>query len=277
MSNFLFRMVERAAGLSAAASPQPPRRFQWPARVETPRPVASVFDSFPEFPQMPPTGAKMPFMPLEPVVKGHIEQGRRIDIQVQPETHPSRASSFQPEAATGETHHPSIQAPVDRGTQREPELRVEADGRREAVKHSHGTLRQDAEPPLHEISGRSIFIGAPDAPVEALLSTSQPVARPLELVPTMPRHEANTSLVTARTLRPAAEAPAPQESRAQADIGRSKQVSEPPVEVKIGHVEIRFDAPVTPAPSRASSQPSGFSEYAALRRYAVGPWGSGNR
>src|SRR5205085_7717869 len=112
MSNFLFRMVERAAGLSAATSPQPPRPFQWPAPAETPYPGKSTFDSFQEFQQVRPISVR-PSLPLKPLATGRIEQrGQGPDIQIGP-----KASSLQPEA----------------------------DVNKQAVKHSNDRLRQDAE------------------------------------------------------------------------------------------------------------------------------------
>ena len=265
MSNFLFRMVERAAGVSAATSPQPPRPFQWPSSAETPYPGKSTFDSLAEFQQVRPTGVRTPSLPLKPLTTERVEQGgQEPDIQIGP-----KASSLQPEA----------------------------DAMKQAVKHFNDRLRQDAEQTSHEVSGKSSVTNTPHVEVEASRSTarplakrsvevprstSQPVARPLDNLPAV---ETDTSLVTApvarpsiRTPRSAAEAPVPQENRPQAAaMQASKEVSEPPVEVKIGRVEIRFDAPATPAASSAPACPSGFSEYAALRSYAIRPWGSRNR
>jgi hypothetical protein len=49
---------------------------------------------------------------------------------------------------------------------------------------------------------------------------------------------------------------------------------EPPVEVKIGRVEVHMEAPpAAPAPAR----PQGFAEYNALRRYQARPWDFRNR
>src|SRR5205085_2419024 len=82
MSDFLFRMVERAAGLSGATSPQPPRPFQWPSSDETPYPGTSTFDSFAEFQQMRPTGIRTPSLPLKALATGGVEQDRQeTDVQ----------------------------------------------------------------------------------------------------------------------------------------------------------------------------------------------------
>jgi hypothetical protein len=52
---------------------------------------------------------------------------------------------------------------------------------------------------------------------------------------------------------------------------RSEVPEEPSVEVKIGRVEVTFDAPAQPA--RVSPQlPRGFADYAALRRYSPQAW-----
>ena len=292
MSDFLFRMVERAAGLSAATAPQPPRPFQWPSSAETPYPGKSTFDSFAESQPVRPTSVR-PSLPLKPLTTGRIEQGgQEPDIQTAP-----GASSLQQQAATYETARTFIQAQDGKEMRREPHHSVEADVNKQAVKHSNDRLRQDAEQTSHEVSGKSsvtntlhVHVKASRSTarplatrsVEVPRSTSQPVARLLDNLPTV---ETDTSLVTApvdrtstRTPRSAAETPVPQENRPQAAaMQASKEVSEPPVEVKIGRVEIRFDAPATPAASSAPARPSGFSEYAALRSYAIRPWGSRNR
>src|SRR5437764_4509942 len=197
MSDFLFRMVERAAGLSAATAPQPPRPFQWPSSAETPYPGTSTFDSFAEFQQVRPTGIRTPSLPLKALATGRAEQDRQeTDVQTGP-----GASSLQQQAATYETARTFIQAPDGKEMRREPHHSVEADVNKQAVKHSNDRLRQDAEQTSHEVSGKSSVTNTPHVEVEASRSAVQPLAKRSVEVPR------STSLVTASVARPSTRTP----------------------------------------------------------------------
>lgn len=79
--------------------------------------------------------------------------------------------------------------------------------------------------------------------------------------------------VTPARLTPAAQ-PAPSRSvRGQSRM----QETQPPVEVKIGSVEIVFDQKSVQAAQPAPVRPVGFAEFADLRRYASRPWSSRSR
>jgi hypothetical protein len=212
MSDFLFRMVERAAGVATATTPQPPRTFQWMAPTITlpsHSPAASAWET----------------------------QSSSTATESLPAPSPLRQSAAKFNRVTVE----------DRRTRRNVDFQASP---------------QPSVPPL-----------AVKAEVtESALSKPQPLARRPD-GPITTDHEAahfpleepaqKTSIHTVHSATPL-----PRESRPQtAQVRTPKPVSEPPVEVKIGRVEIHFDAPATPAASPAPARPSGFSEYAELRRY----------
>jgi hypothetical protein len=119
--------------------------------------------------------------------------------------------------------------------------------------------------------------------------TTQPlqiVAKPLRLAEPTPaksapvlveKHEVPRGKEHTGSTEPSlAETPAPlpnlrpQSRPAPAAVGQQ----EPPVEVKIGRVEVHMEAaPAAPVPAR----PQGFAEYSALRRYQARPWDFRNR
>jgi hypothetical protein len=74
-------------------------------------------------------------------------------------------------------------------------------------------------------------------------------------------------------LTPAAQPAPPRTARGQSRM----QETQPPVEVKIGSVEIVFDQPPVRAAQPAPIRPAGFADFADLRRYAARPWSSRGR
>lgn len=270
MSDFLFRMVERAAGVATATTPQPPRTFQWmaPAMLPSPYPAASAWEtqtspsateSLPEPSLLRQLAAKFNRVTAE----DHPTRRRNADVQSNLQPSVPTASSFPPENTASETSHPLIQPSL--AVQSEPHRAVKAEVTKETASHLQNLLSDNTEQTGHKLIVSHL-------PVEATPSKPQPLARrhdgliitgheaahfPLE----EPAHKTSIHTVQSAT-------PPPRESRPQtAEVRTPKPASEPPVEVKIGRVEIHFDAPATPAASPAPVRPGGFGEYAELRRY----------
>lgn len=256
MSDFLFRMVQRAAGL-ATGTPQPPRTFPWMKAAET------LSSHSPATPEWETQGSPVP-SPLWPPVNFNrvpVEDRRTVDVQSSLQPSATRASSFQQENAISESQ-PLIQPSLT--VQSKPHRDMKAEASKEAAPRFQNRLPENTEQTVHK--------DVSHLPVEAAPLKRQPLARRPD-GPIISDHEAahfpleepahRTSINTAQSATPL-----PRESRPQTDVRTPKPSSEPPVEVKIGRVEIHFDAPATPAASPAPVRPGGFSEYAELRRYA---------
>jgi len=249
MSDFLFRMIERATGVATSTTPQPPRTFQWMAPAITlpsPYPAASawetqasssVIESVPA-----PSALRQSAAKFNRVT---VEDRRNVDVQSSPQPSVPVASSF-PENTVSEISQPLIQPSFT--VQSESQRAVKADVTKETASHLQNRLAENTKQIGHKVNTPQRQHR--DLPVEA---THLPLEEPAQ----------KTSI---HTLQPAT--PLPRESKTHtAEVRTPKQSSEPPVEVKIGRVEIHFDAPTTPAASPAPARPSGFSEYAELRRY----------
>jgi hypothetical protein len=256
MSDFLFRMVERAAGVATATAPQPPRTFQWmaPAMLPSPSPDASVWET-----QTSPSAIEsLPaYSPLrQPVAKfntatvEHAHNRHSVDVQSSQQTPVPKVSSPKdssfPLKNASETSQPLVRPLLT--VQSEPHRAVKAEATKEIASRSQNRLSENTEQIGHKVNTPQRQHR--DLPVEA---AHFPLEEPAQ----------KTSIHTLQSATPL-----PRESKTHAaDVKTPKQTSEPPVEVKIGRVEIHFDAPGTPAASPAPARPSGFSEYAELRRY----------
>jgi len=174
-----------------------------------------------------------------------VEDRRNVDVQSSlPTSVPSASSS--PENTASETSQPLIQPSFT--VQSESQRAVKAEVIKETASHLQNRLAENTKQIGHKVNTPQRQHR--DLPVEA---THLPLEEPAQ----------KTSI---HTLQPAT--PLPRESKTHtAEVRTPKQSPEPPVEVKIGRVEIHFDAPATPAASPAPARPSGFSEYAELRRY----------
>ena len=117
----------------------------------------------------------------------------------------------------------------------------------------------------------------PVVPKVVPVAVTQPVARPDRILA-----DQQKIALPEKEQPPAVPLPAeatPPSRRRPANLPKKEQVAshqeEPPVEVKIGRVEVLMEAApvVPPAPAR----PQGFAEYTALRRYVARPWDFRNR
>lgn len=233
MSDFLFRMVERAAGVATAATPQLPRTFPWMAPAETLFPHSPATSAWETQASPAPLPLGQPAAKFNRVTVEDRRDRRKADVQASPQPSAPAASSFEPENAASETSQPLIQPSL--AVQSKPHRDVKAEATKEAAPRFQTRLPENTEQTGHKVNASCL-------PVEAAPSKRQPLA--------------------SRSV--------PRESRAQAaDMRTPNPGLEPPVEVKIGRVEIHFDAPAAPVPSPAPARPSGFSEYAELRRYTL--------
>jgi hypothetical protein len=256
MSDFLFRMVERAAG-HATATPQPPKTFQWmaPAAALPPQyPVASVWETQAQ-------AFWQPAAKFNPVKIEAPDNRSSVDVQSGPQR--SVLDSSFPLENAGETSQPLVQPSP--AVQSKPYRDVTAEATKEAASRFRNRFLQNTEQAAHKVNVSHLA-------VEAAPSKRQPLSRRpggTIIVDHEAAHfplEEGIQKTSIHTVQPAT--PLPRESRSQArDVRTPKPASEPPVEVKIGRVEIHFDAP-TPAASPAPARPGGFTEYAELRRYA---------
>lgn len=252
MSDFLFRMVERAAGVATATAPQPPRTFQWmaPAMLPSPYPAASAAEtqvSSSEIESLPaPSALRQPTAKFNRITVEDHPTRRNVDVQASPPPSVPAASSFPPKNTASETSQPLVRPLLT--VQSEPHRAVKAEATKEIASRSQNRLSENTEQIGHKVNTPQRQHR--DLPVEA---AHFPLEEPAQ----------KTSIHTLQSATPL-----PQESKTHAaEVKTPKQTSEPPVEVKIGRVEIHFDAPATPAASPAPARPSGFSEYAELRRY----------
>jgi hypothetical protein len=256
MSDFLFRMVERAAGLATATTPQPPRTFQWMA------PAATLPSHFPAASAWETQAPPLPSAKFNPATLDDARNRRSVDVQSSLQPSVPETSSFLL-ANAGDISQPLI--PPSPGRQSTPRRDVKAEATKEAAPRFQNHLPENTEQTGHKINVSHL-------PPEAA-AKRQPLAKHPDR-PIIADHEAahfpleeparKTSIHTAQPATPL-----PRESKPHAgDVRMPKPSSEPPVEVKIGRVEIHFDAPPTPVASAAPVRPGGFSEYAELRRYA---------
>lgn len=285
MSDYLFRMVERAAGRAAASAPQPPRESHWPVAMEAPesftvpiRPHArnQAKNSTLEIPLFPPELHRS-FSPSPPATP---RTSRPDGI--------TQGKNFAPDVVLGES------APVESVT-RVPT--VLADEHRPLVSREDEPLVSSGNPSLpseiatqsanrtEEIRGTEIQNSSRDPMISVpqIAETAEDSVRFNSSAPQVQfLHPTQTPLPAASARVPADARPSEAFTLGRGESPRlpaarnARQQSEPGVEVKIGRVEVRFDALAPAAPARPS-RPSGFAEFAALRRYETQPWPSGNR
>jgi hypothetical protein len=267
MSDFLFRMVERAAGLGAGTT-------------ALPRPTVTAEANF----LQPGRAGEGPSqLPMQPV---HVRGTQQDAEHDQVNSHRvGRSLPFRTQSRVDNTPRPfapKITTDNVLGTTREDtpstlEQPLAAEATRETQEFGNGFLNAP---------GKTSTTGT----IASVTETRMPVRdvrcdRTAEDTPPL-TSQPSTSFVSTRTVNPivplnevsqsSRKGPQLQEVKNVVAAGTSTEISGPIVEVKIGRVEIKFDAPATPPPA-APPQPRGFSEYAALRTYGVRPRFSGSR
>lgn len=234
-------MVTRAAGLPAASAPQPPRNFIWPLALETPGSASSALHLF--------RPARSP------------ECSRRVE---NPALYsPGTDSKELPEGGGCDSGASTI------GRVR-PEARHEIRLRENPILPEQNVSAADLAYVI-----RSGFDQSPHTPAPVLPVKSHETSGPADILPDPPEGRKSRTIQVS--------SPHPMSHAAgetiikDAAVRVSQETPESPVEVKIGRVEIRFDAPLPQAGPSQSPSPRGFDEFAALRRYAVQSWSSGSR
>jgi hypothetical protein len=317
MNNFLFRMVERAVGLSAAITPQPPRELHWPV---TERPVEVAHDFAPRHLPVSPKKSQVAnsaaALISEADVKESFLQSNRSNTVARPGRKEIAAPAlpFVPEEspwpAPLQSDHTNLVS-VEAVDQQALHSRVivpfahrvlPQSGREPRLHQSNGENARpvsNAQAPTGEIDQEPLVVrvseteALPDdvdqGPLTETFFTMEGAAkaeaRPgasmlsnLERVGAVRSPVSTLAEVRTTFNQPTMESPRPRETvRAIAESARGGETSEPPVEVRIGRVEIRFDSPMNPAPPPGPSRPTGFDKYTALRTYAVRPWPSRRR
>ncbi len=296
VSDFLYRMVQRAAGApDMAPTPQPPRRFHWPAVVDSPLIRSNT--------SRPPLNPTLPGDELADSVSSRVEQAREPALPEQDltanapvnlssnhritslpaaevkfsqatnsRTHPpakDQTSEPSPQGqatpspmseAVTDRFYPSRRSPKDRPTQQHDSR---AQYRPIGCNHRH-THQNRSHLPEGEVDSPAAGESAYRAIERAIAAVE---GEALDTAPRPSRSAVPTKRDTWRSQ---------QAHSVVASQRFASQPSPPPVEVKIGSVEIVFDPPATasqPAPAR----PVGFAEFVDLRRYATRPWPSRSR
>ena len=282
MSDYLFRMIERASGTAVAPAPQPPREFHWPVV-----PDASAVFSLPR-----------KLYTMDHARNGPVENplffpeaGRRFSLFTEPKPFTTRSESearrkkfgagLGEESASGESLT-NVSAILD-GETHENERRLIPGNPRLSSEVATQPAPRTEEMRGTEIpkSSRGAIISAPQIeetaePFARSNSPSPQVQSTVQILPPVPVPAASARVPSAA--RTSETFPARQSTPSRNPAAKStRENAEPAVEVKIGRVEVRFDAPIAPASLKRPSRPSGFAEFAALRRYETQPWPSGNR
>ncbi len=268
MSDFLFRMVARAAGLPSGNSPRPRPEVHWLPPLD-PAVVAPPHQTV--LPSLGAAGSGSKTRTAAPFAATDISPGqRRRPDRPTPLVNGGLAGAIAP--------NPQPERKSDQPLQPLPERELEspvlpemtAEKKSQLPFTEEGEIRNDIREiqtflPIRVVPKvvRAAEVKDVPRPVGTRLERHEvPVARDKEDSTWQPPPEV-VPLSRRNAAKPAQEHP-------------SVHQQEPPVEVKIDRVEVHMEAaPVAPLP--APSRPQGFAEYAALRRYAARPWDFRNR
>lgn len=240
MSDYLMRMVERAAGRSAGESPRPPRRFDWGAsRADGNSPgLESPVESSPELERVASRRMSQPGrtsrtgrdVDAAASVTEVFDDDAQHSVRLAPE-HPARTGlltqdfALAPSAESGVSESAPPPAAISRA----------------------GTLERNGDE-TSEPHGEAVN------PTEG---STRPIAHS-RIEPALGGEHGNFRSRENRTAR--------KESHLLPES------EEAVVEVSIGRVEVALGGPPPPTAPRAAVRPNGFAEFEALRRYAAGPW-----
>ncbi len=279
MSDFLFRMIERASGRWSAQVPRPPQQFQWPVSWERPALVSGppVVPS----PKDPAVSLSSPTQhslsdsidgvaqAISPTFTTPRSVSTSMDTEVAPEA--KRHNDF---ADTVRAAASLTTPPGDNSRILSPELAPPAgsDATRPlvpgqpdpypAMQYSHPTIK-DRYPAMQDSAS---LRASPPGPDER---TAKPAAAD-SLVAALPaiQHEHGKEHTSpAPALLPSTRA----DSARRIMPHPLQETADPVVEVNIARVEVRLDVPRQPAPQLVT-RPRGFAEFESLRRYVAGPW-----
>lgn len=291
-------MVQRAAGWSSAPStPQLPAQFHWPATADTSAtpPARSPLRSAPSD-ASPRLGGRS--FGLRSGIDSAEASALKLDSDSDTTSnHPPEDSlrTIQPAASAS---IPAAGEGVETAIVRNPGNEViSAESRpptglealtlsRPVESTSPAPIRlgnseaSEPKPAAVNFDDALPFLEAPHSPEIVAGPTPEHLVRPLSIDraadamnETLNEPSNATQLISARSdfpvrLPPAVEMAPPRSARFQSRA----QESPPPVEVKIGSIEIVFDQPAAQPARHSTVRPEGFAEFADLRRYATRPW-----
>jgi hypothetical protein len=241
-------MVARAAIQHSGIRPTLPPQFNWP-RVREPQPApyspgseASAFAN-----SLAPETLLAPATDVQSGVEGAASPQyvpRRGTLTVGDTAEISQLSH--PSTGFESTTPPMVESFPKPG-QLVPQPRTASTTHTEGETGTHSPASSDT----------NLWLERP-SPARLVMDDTQPLARPQAPL----GHE---QLFEREPVRTVVESPAINPRR------REARDLEPPVEVKIGRVEVTFDSPPPPAPIRPPIS-RGFDDYAALRRYSPQAW-----
>jgi hypothetical protein len=292
VTDFLSRIVQRAAGLPAHASaPAPPSPFQWPPALDAAvtHPQHGLVHSHANRRIVTPSAGPKP--DAEVAERPHVNVADLPAPEVpdvRPDVPADRPSAISPAASTyaspaeahvfNPSHEPTmVTRSMPAGI--EPLLgRQAADHHEAALVHSEPTTLAHPLPTAatHARSAR---------PTTPAAQTADVMVRPPVSVPPSIEH-ANSELneptdqslpepirshTGTQPIPPALHTPR------RSARGEAFQEASAPVEVKIGSVEIVFDQPAVQTAQPPPARPNGFADFADLRRYAARPWSLSRR
>jgi hypothetical protein len=292
VTDFLSRMVQRAAGLPAQASaPVPPSSFQWPLALDAAglHPQRGLVQSHvnrrivtPSAPTPDADVAQRPTVNMADLPAPEVADVRpdvpadrpsAISPAASPYASPTEAHVFNP------SHEPTMvtrSIPVGIEPLQGPQA---ADHHEAALVYSEPTAR--AHPlttaAAHARTARPATPAGQTADVRAWPTLSVPPS--IEHVNSELNEPTDQSMPEpVRSYTGTQPIPPPRHTpRRSARGAASQEAASPPVEVKIGSVEIVFDQPAVQTAQSPPTRPTGFADFADLRRYASRPWASNRR
>lgn len=290
-------MVQRAAGCPGAVSaPHPPSQFHWPASGDSAatRPVLLGANSdpgsrsgrraigatralgFAAESSPPKHGLAALTRPYRPPVDspGTIDAEASTSVLPADESIENRAVIDHGRETT--LTDPQAPAGIELLTPTRP-----AESTSSALFHREESAKAGQQPFANDsgdvlasrtarILSKTADLAAPEQPVRPVviehaahtIKETREEALPVPIRPDIPARST-----------PAAQPAPPRSVRAQSRVLETQ----PPVEVKIGSVEIVFDQPPVQAVQLAPVRPAGFAEFAGLRCYAARPWSARGR
>lgn len=231
--NYLFRMVERAAGRSALPTPRPPQQFYWPLPWEQP----ARFSGTAPFPS---AKAKAPSQSATSL--------SLLDREGEAET------SLAP-AIVQPVH--DLAPPIPLAANQKPDFEMASRPPGSADENTSAQL--DQQPTLPPLTPKSV-----PQPINIFhenIIGEKPAPAPLQAQGLMVENQVpqDTFHFNGQEHSHGRRQPAAQQS------------AEPIVEVHIGRVEVQLEAPRQPE-ARVVPKANGFAEFESMRRYTAGPW-----
>ncbi len=237
-SNYLFRMVERAAGLSPEQAPRPPQHFYWPLPWE--QPAKAINSSL--LASSNTSSARLVPATLPPFSRDLVEGESPLALNT------ASTEEANPVVTPAAHSHSQENFAFNGGS-----FAASSDAQPSVLSGTVDPARRF----VHEESGSQ-----PDTMViEKPLAAAAKLQDPRFAIPTPQKISFRSN----------------GEAASRGSMPQTPQETvEPVVEVNIARVEVHLDPPRQPSP-QAVPAPVGFAEFESLRRYAAGPWPSRRR